>query len=1081
MIIKNIFGKSDGEDKNERKASINSKFCVICQESFQKGKDDYRLAHCNDCNSNGRHLQASYWKQHFLTKKTNSLSPDMARLRDKLANNQELLESNKITRSNEFIYDRNIADIRKSQASLKHVDFGVVKAQVKEIIPGILREMGISAKVDADLLVDLIVPIKIASPLVDPQSGRSALKAIVIEALEHLNVKREMMREALVKPHGEVKPFDATKDTILYEGYGRVSNDYGNYSRNLSRIAEDQMIQNQDGSFNPDVNQAAPLNPDEQFASAFAPADGEGQGDMAAPMDGDMAAQTGPSADVAGSEALEEMEQSGESGVHHLDDTEAESLMNQKAPMNNMPDNMPDNMPNEGVGTYSDVENGGSMVPDSAAMEVMPKEGVQRIESSVQDFVSRKVSYLKNQVPEKPRSTEIFSFIGKIASQLPVQSVKLSAIDRRVIESHPPISYLTANYTDGDSMNWDYYKTDGGFLMVSPSTVFHTKSLEKFADFVESDSTFSKWASLPEELQAPAFENEHDVHDMAMPNMGMPEGEGDPGFNEVPETHLNPSEDNHMGGGMMNEQEAIFDNSGDYSNPADVHSNEEELLDTASDMLPHIEKMFPDEHPEVQQDMAITAALNLLEKKANGGRFLANTHGEPMVAAHLHESNSGVNKVATDIGKAIFENIGNAAKNKATELGTQHPALKPAVDVVKPYMGVAQNSNGSGGNAVWDSVNHELDKAPALFGKSSSSPKSFALIAKKTAEFMNYIDSEYPTETRRNRLFMALEAACDFELNSYKKTPGGGGAKQFVGADKIFNKISDKSWHEAIQCIAQNNKKLKAIAADKDKSLDLAKKIANGEYPSNLFGKSKVEGPKLLVAKSTFDRLPVNAEKANNKLTANLSDFVEKVLSHLKNMEPESNILKPIVSNKKIIIMEKEIPLDKQRHIAQVLNQLMKTSDDNSKKTLMENFRSVTPHMDDDARKKELPPHLHKLHDDIANGVEDNALGKTAEKEGTEMKQSHASLLELLKITADLNQSDFELSVEALLDIGFAEGDILAIAEMRYAAEDGHRFTEKEDRQAEHVSDSEEKAGKSEKEAESIGYATVQKQKNEGK
>lgn len=41
------------------------------------------------------------------------------------------------------------------------------------------------------------------------------------------------------------------------------------------------------------------------------------------------------------------------------------------------------------------------------------------------------------------------------------------------------------------------------------------------------------------------------------------------------------------------------------------------------------------------------------------------------------------------------------------------------------------------------------------------------------------------------------------------------------------------------------------------------------------------------------------------------------------------------------------------------------------------------------------------------------------------------------------------------------------------------RFTDKEDRMAEHVKESEKKRGKSEEEAERIGYATVNKHKQE--
>jgi hypothetical protein len=45
----------------------------------------------------------------------------------------------------------------------------------------------------------------------------------------------------------------------------------------------------------------------------------------------------------------------------------------------------------------------------------------------------------------------------------------------------------------------------------------------------------------------------------------------------------------------------------------------------------------------------------------------------------------------------------------------------------------------------------------------------------------------------------------------------------------------------------------------------------------------------------------------------------------------------------------------------------------------------------------------------------------------------------------------------------------------------GGRFTEKEDRQAEHIKESEKQEGRSEKDAERIAYATVNKQKSEKK
>ena len=43
------------------------------------------------------------------------------------------------------------------------------------------------------------------------------------------------------------------------------------------------------------------------------------------------------------------------------------------------------------------------------------------------------------------------------------------------------------------------------------------------------------------------------------------------------------------------------------------------------------------------------------------------------------------------------------------------------------------------------------------------------------------------------------------------------------------------------------------------------------------------------------------------------------------------------------------------------------------------------------------------------------------------------------------------------------------------------RFTDKEDRMAEHIKESEQKRGRSEEDAERIGYATVNKHKQEEK
>jgi hypothetical protein len=613
MIIKGLFGKNEDSDKNQRKASVK-KFCGICQEAFQKGTDDVRLAHCNDCVKNNRTADAAHWKQVFAAKKVNTLTPDMQKLADKLAANRSLVEGKKMSRAagESERTERNLGEIRKAQSSLDQTDFGVVKAQIKEMLPSILSELGLSKKINADLLADLIVPIKIASPIADSMAGRSALKSIVHEALEHLNVTREITREASVRPHGT--NVSTGKVSLLNEGFGRVSNDYGNRSRSLSQIANDMAEMNQlnDGS-----NMAAP-------DSAFAPADGgvhEEMGEQSDPMmmnedqlGHDPMSETGPSADVAHSEELGD-----ESGVKHLDDAEADAMINGQAPeMPAQEQQEAPEMPNEGVGTYSGGND--NFVPDASEM---PEEGaVKRMDQAGPDMATRQVASLKQQKVSKS-SLDLFKFAGKITSKLPVQSVKLSSMDRNIIEGHPPINKFAAVYTDRSKLAWNYYLTDNGFLMVSAENAFHSKSLSAFADFVESDNTFAKWASLPEELQeeAPsALESEHEVDDMALPEeaqASVPGGEGTPGFNEIPETVLEPSQDNSMSGGMMNEQDAIFDNSGDDSDPAEVSSLDDEVVDTASEMLPHIEKMFPEESPEEHQEMAITAALELLIKRAS--------------------------------------------------------------------------------------------------------------------------------------------------------------------------------------------------------------------------------------------------------------------------------------------------------------------------------------------------------------------------------------------------------------------------------------------------------------------------------
>jgi len=1130
MIIKGLFGNKDDGDKNERKASASLKFCGICQEAFKRGTDDVRLAHCNDCNSNERHLNASHWKQVFLQKKANSLSPDMARLADKLASNRALIEGKKMTRAAGEESDRterNLGEIRKAQSSLDQVDFGVVKAQVAEMLPSILNELGLSKKVNASLLVDLIVPIKISSPISNAQAGRSALKTIVHEALEHLDINREMKRESAVTPHGTVASVDTNAPT-LSEGFGRVSHDYGNRSRLIEQVAADMQM---------------PL--EEEAPSAFALANG---------ADGmtDSSSESGPSADVAHSEGMEN------SGVTKLDDAQADAMINGQPP-EATPEQMPeDPMLNEGVGTYSGGDN---YVPDASEMNDMPQEGVKRVDQAGPDFASRQVANLKTQKAEKAKM-EIFSFVGKVSAQLPVQSVRLSTVDRTVIENHPPINHMSAVFSDRSKLAWNYYLTDSGFLMVSAENTFHAKSLEAFADFVESDSTFAKWASLPEELQIeapPALNAEHEVDEMAMPmaQPAVPGGEGTLGFNEIPETVLEPSPDNAMGGGMMNEQEAIFDNSGDTTNPADVQTTDNAVLDTASEMLPHIEKMFPEAGPEEHEEMAITAALDLMSKKT---------------------------VIAGDLGKAIVNTIGNGAKTLIDKAvgklpSSAQPVAQKAVDSVKPHMGVAKPSNGSGGYAPLADMEHALPNALKA-----------SLIANKAASLMPFINDNYATETRETKLAIALEAAYNFLKTAEpavmdappapaaatpapvapKKAPGGGGAKQQVGPEQIFDKVHPDAWHGMVQSMSADHPEVGAIAHDKDQSLELAKSMAHGHYPGEFFGgNTSPSGPKFTAPKSTFDRLPANREKAHAKLVSDFDAFAGKAkgfAGKLRNsggvpVDNPDNDHKPATPETKakwdstpsqdilgldnakeftndngngaIPTNKQSVPPDKQRNIDQLVNQLSNpkaaefdeegnpVNEGQDSSSLMEGLHGMTPHLSDEQRKKMLPQHLHATHDDVAKGINqrdrdtrgttrdlgnaseglddaatnlenstsksqiapkrnqtndenlfqkrpvnseeaeelpskeernknrkelrnDSPLGRLGDEYKKKRNDDLADKIqnddryaskanELRSITAGLGQAEFELVVDALLDMGYSEHTIMAEAERRFS------------------------------------------------
>ena len=592
-IIKGLFGGASANVPS-KKASQTSKFCGICQEAFVKAQDDFKLSYCADCHTTGKDAsmeKVAYWKKELSLKKANSLSPDMSALAAKLASNRALLEGNKFGRvAQESNSSRNLRDISASR-SLEGTSLEIVRQQVAELLPGILSEQGLLGKVDAELLIDAIVPTKIASPIVDSVGGRSVLRAIVAETVAHVDMSKIAKQESLIRPHGNVKTADFSM--VMDEGIRRISNEIGTRNR---RIANPM-----------DVNLMDATPADEAFAA-------EGDPHLRMP--------SVPEDFTPSEEQIDDF-----SKVVHLPDEQAEALVLEKggvgappAPaMDPLAPPMSPEMMNEGIGTFSGGEN---QVPDASEMDEMPQEGIKRIENSASSMLSRKLSSIKTAKTKHPVDMGMFQFAGRITTR-PAEIIHLASQQRNVIESYPALSHCIVSYSDGSSKTFARYATDKGYLFINDDLSIHAKSGLHFAKFIESDPTFVRWAMLPDtkdgEVEVGVMAPEYNVEDMALPmGDGMGGVMGDPGFNEIKETHLNSSVDNSIPGGMAADQEAIFNN----SNPgvggptlADDESAEDELLDTANRLMPHMEHLFPDESPENHLDMAIEAALEMLESR----------------------------------------------------------------------------------------------------------------------------------------------------------------------------------------------------------------------------------------------------------------------------------------------------------------------------------------------------------------------------------------------------------------------------------------------------------------------------------
>lgn len=587
-IIRNFFG----DNNRKREAHAEVKHCNICTEAFQKGKDDFRIASCADCVDTGRVRNADFYRQQFMEKKANTLAPDMVELYEKLKGAKAFLEGSEATARIEQASSMRSADQIKAD-QLKYVaNIETIKSQVMEHLPAIVAELGLTNVVESkfgglEFVADMIVPAKISTPIQSGLATRAALREIVFEELGRFGATDSMMAaEASVQSRSHKTASGlkkaAAKEKIaaalMNEGVQRISAT-SNLSRSLTANS---------GVFAPEagaLEQAAPVGEEAPLPTA----------------DQAMEGQTTAPAEVVGD-------------VVRIPDEEgmADNAMGVEE-MGGMPTMNEGIIPNSEEAFYNGA-------PDLGGAAVPP--GMDGGVSRVQQAAAPRVRALK---PTKTATVTpnfaMFSFAGKVTKGLPVQAIKLDAKARLTLENAPALNHITASYTDGSTKTWNIYLADKGAIFASKDSEFLAETPAHFASFISSDAGFSKWAYLPEELMVEEELPVNDPLSSALPT-AAPEaapvapdaiGEGDPTINELEPTVLNPSPDNSLGGGTMNQQETLLHN--EDANVGDGGfggGNEDLLAETAVDMLPGIENQNPGLSEDEHMTMALAAAVEYL-------------------------------------------------------------------------------------------------------------------------------------------------------------------------------------------------------------------------------------------------------------------------------------------------------------------------------------------------------------------------------------------------------------------------------------------------------------------------------------
>ena len=510
----------------------------------------------------------------FKKEDANTLSPESKQLFDKLDGNLSIVEGERYNRRS----PKETNNIRTARQDATAVDLSVVKNQISDELPHILAQMGLKDKIDASLIVDMLVPSRINAPIHDTSVLDSVLRETVAECASKMDFGQLMKREGAIVTHSKGFSKKAELQAIIKEGVKRVGGDVP-YSRLVKKAdLQDATVDKQ------------PENPED--ASAL-------------PM-----AQSRPLHEQLAEILLEEL-------------ISPEQATPKENPLQ------------EGIvpiGEGEDVESEPQNLDDMGL-----ENRVKRLDTAAPVMAFSRKPIYKQIKMQKPKDAHLFSFAGKL-THAPVEFVKLAAHDKEIISSHQALNYFTAAYSDSSTKTWKFYATDKGFLLLSNDGAYHTQGLKKFADFIEGDPSFRGWNAFPDEANMQEESNPiEEAIEKIEEAKNILTGQNDAPQDEIPSVEEPHSEENPIGEGVPEikeeseegipeikkestvehvEKEEPKESESDEKEEKEAAKRFELLSKTAESLLPKIASMFPNDSAEAQSNMAIEAAIHILTKEA---------------------------------------------------------------------------------------------------------------------------------------------------------------------------------------------------------------------------------------------------------------------------------------------------------------------------------------------------------------------------------------------------------------------------------------------------------------------------------